>query len=87
MRHLKLRKRLLMSAVARNLGLVMRKLLGFGTARSLQATGGLAALVQIAWLVMERPYVIWRALIRVSSGGRKFRGCHAPIVTMGKRFG
>jgi transposase len=38
----KVRKRYLMSAVARNLGLVLRKLFGIGTARSLQGAGGLA---------------------------------------------
>jgi IS5 family transposase len=38
----KVRKRYLMSAMARNLGLVMRNLFGFGTARSLQAEGDLA---------------------------------------------
>ncbi len=39
----KVRKRYLMSAVARNLGLLMRHLVGIGTARSLQAAGGLAS--------------------------------------------
>jgi transposase len=38
----KVRKRYLMSAVARNLGLVLRKLFGIGTARSLQGEGRLA---------------------------------------------
>lgn len=38
----KVRKRYLMSAVARNLGLVLRRLFGIGTARSLQGEGGLA---------------------------------------------
>jgi transposase len=38
----KVRKRYLMSAMARNLGLVMRALFGFGTARSLQGEGDLA---------------------------------------------
>jgi len=38
----KVRKRYLMSAMTRNLGLVMRSLFGFGTARSLQAEGDLA---------------------------------------------
>ena len=38
----KIRKRYLMSAVARNLGLVMRHLFGMGTARGLQAEGDLA---------------------------------------------
>lgn len=54
----KVRKRYLMSAVARNLGLVMRRLFGCGTARSLQAEGDLAeglcfALLTIAG-VMKR---------------------------------
>jgi transposase len=38
----KVRKRHLMSAMARNLGLVLRALFGIGTARSLQGEGGLA---------------------------------------------
>jgi transposase len=38
----KVRKRYLMSAMARNLGLIMRSLFGFGTARSLQGEGELA---------------------------------------------
>ena len=38
----KVRKRYLMSAMARNLGLVLRHLFGIGTARSLQAEGGFA---------------------------------------------
>jgi len=38
----KVRKRYLMSAMARNLGLVLRHLFGIGTARSLQGRGGLA---------------------------------------------
>ena len=38
----KVRKRYLMSAVARNLGLVMRHLFGMGTARGLQSAGDLA---------------------------------------------
>lgn len=38
----KVRKRYLISAVAHNLGLVLRKLFGIGTARSLQGKGGLA---------------------------------------------
>ncbi len=50
----KVRKRCLISAVARNLGLVMRALFGIGTPRALQsegtADGGLAALMQLAWL-------------------------------------
>ena len=50
----KVRKRYLMSAMARNLGLVMRRLFGFGTARSLQAEGDLADTLYFAWLAMQR---------------------------------
>ena len=50
----KVRKRYLMSAVARNLGLVMRAVFGIGTARSLQAEGGLSLLWQTPWLTANR---------------------------------
>jgi transposase len=39
----KVRKRYLISAMAHNLGIMMRRLFGMGTARSLQTAGGLAA--------------------------------------------
>ena len=45
----KVQKRYLIAAVARNLGLVMRKLFGIGTPRGLQAEGGLVVLVWLAW--------------------------------------
>jgi transposase len=45
----KVQKRYLIAAVARNLGLVMRKVFGMGTARGLQAAGGLVCLVLFAW--------------------------------------
>ena len=45
----KVRKRYLISAVARNLGLIMRALFGIGTARSLQAEGGSSAPSYISW--------------------------------------
>jgi len=50
----KVRKRHLIAAMTRNLGLVMRKLFGFGTPRSLQGKYGLATLVQLAWLLIRR---------------------------------
>jgi len=46
----KVQKRYLIAAVARNLGLVMRKVFGMGTPRGLQAEGGLVCLVLFAWL-------------------------------------
>ena len=49
----KVKKRYLMSAVARNLGLVMRALFGIGTARSLQQAGDLLALVQFTWFYTQ----------------------------------
>ncbi len=57
----KVKKRYLMSAVARNLGLVMRALFGIGTARSLQQAGDLLALVQFTW------FYIWGILRRIES--------------------
>lgn len=46
----KVQKRYLIAAVARNLGLVMRKLFGIGTPRGLQAEGGLFLFVRFARL-------------------------------------
>ena len=46
----KVQKRYLIAAVARNLGLVMRKLFGIGTPRGLQAEGGLFVFVWFACL-------------------------------------
>ncbi len=48
-----MRKRYLISAMSRNLGLVMRSLFGFGTARSLQAEDGLADNLYSAWFDMQ----------------------------------
>lgn len=57
----KVRKRYLMSAMSRNLGLVMRSLFGIGTARSLQAEGSLADSWQFALFNM------WRVLRHLSA--------------------
>jgi transposase len=51
----KVRKRYLMSAMAHNLGIMMRRLFGMGTARSLQADGGLAAVLHTALFVVLKP--------------------------------
>jgi transposase len=50
----KVRKRWLMQGAARNLGLVLRKLFGIGTARALQDAGRLALRVYVAWLIAWR---------------------------------
>jgi hypothetical protein len=49
----KVNKRYLIQVAARNLGLLLRKLFGVGTAKSLQGLAGLACLLQmiVAWLV------------------------------------
>ena len=39
--------------MARNLGLVMRRLFGIGTARSLQAAGDLADSLYFAWFAIQ----------------------------------
>ena len=46
----KVQKRYLIAAVARNLGLIMRKVFAMGTPRGLQAEGGLVFSVCLAWL-------------------------------------
>ena len=46
----KVQKRYLIAAVARNLGLIMRKVFAMGTPRGLQAEGGLVSSVCLAWL-------------------------------------
>jgi transposase len=50
----KVQKRYLIAAVARNLGLVMRKLFNMGTARGLQAEGGPVCVASFAWFNMHR---------------------------------
>lgn len=53
----KVRKRHLIAALARNLGVMMRALFGMGTPRGLQQQGqaddGLATLVRLAWLAVK----------------------------------
>ena len=51
----KVQKRYLIAAVARNLGLVMRKLFGIGTPRGLQAEGGLFVFVQFVCFHIYEP--------------------------------
>jgi len=57
----KVRKRYLVSALARNLSVMMRTLFGMGTARSLQPQGGdeggLAALLHLAWLAIPTSWI------------------------------
>jgi transposase len=57
----KVRKRYLISAMARNLGLLMRALFGIGTARSLQGEGELADALYVALLhvlnALTRPWM------------------------------
>jgi len=65
----KVKKRYLMSAMARNLGLVMRSLFGFGTSRSLQAEGGLADDLYFAWLNMQN--ALKRLFATINRAGQK----------------
>jgi transposase len=46
----KVQKRYAIAAMARNLGLLMRKVFGIGTPRGLQAAAGLASLALFAWI-------------------------------------
>jgi transposase len=63
----KVQKRFLLTAAARNLGLIMRRLLGRGTPRGLAALLDAARLLQTAWLH------IWRSM-------RSYRGYWRLIV-------
>ena len=55
----KVQKRYLIAAVARNLGLLMRKVFGIGTPRGLQAEGGLVLLVSFARFHIHRLLHRW----------------------------
>jgi transposase len=56
---MKIQKRYLIAAVARNLGLIMRKLFAMGTARGLQAEGGLASSACFALLHIRHDLRRW----------------------------
>ena len=71
----KVRKRYLMSAMARNLGLVMRSLFGFGTARSLQTEGDLACGLYFAWINMQD--AMKRMCAAINHVGLKMADCYA----------
>jgi transposase len=55
----KVQKRYLLAAVARNLGLIMRKVFAMGTPRGLQAEGGLVSSVCFAWLHVHHDVRRW----------------------------
>jgi transposase len=56
------RRRWLIQAAARNLGLILRKLFGVGTARSLQAAAGAVYCLQLAVFALWRPKgLLWNA--------------------------
>jgi len=63
----KVTKRYLIQAAARNLGLILRALLGVGTARSLQGLRGLAALVQLIASFVQRLLAACTALTAPTS--------------------
>jgi transposase len=54
----KVQKRYLIAMAAHNLGLIMRKVFGIGTARGLQAAGSLVSFVCLAWLHVR--HTLWR---------------------------
>jgi transposase len=78
----KVRKRHLIAALARNLGVMMRALFGMGTPRGLQEEGqaddGLAALLRLAWLAV-RPLRTAAAMLRTTMTAL----CHAGANRVG----
>lgn len=55
----KVQKRYLIAAVARNLGLVMRKVFGIGTARGLQGEGGLVCFALLVCFYIHKSVSCW----------------------------
>jgi transposase len=55
----KVQKRYLFAAVARNLGLILRKVFGIGTPKGLQAAGGLVSSVCFAWFHLRHRLQRW----------------------------
>ena len=55
----KVQKRYSIAAMARNLGLLMRKVFGIGTPRGLQAAGGFASLALLVWIHIHRRLARW----------------------------
>ena len=68
----KVQERYLIAAVARNLGLVMRKLFGIGTPRGLQAEGGLVTLVRFAWFHITESVHPWYRDLKLPDVHREF---------------
>jgi hypothetical protein len=62
----KVQKRYLIAAVARNLGLVMRKLFGIGTPRSLQVEGGLSVSVRLVCFHIYNLLNRWPCVLKSS---------------------
>jgi transposase len=60
----KVRKRYLLSAAARNLGLILRTLFGMGTPRGLQTEGGGASLAQLTSLMIQELRIALRGACR-----------------------
>lgn len=77
----KVRKRYLIAALARNLGLVMRAVFGIGTPRGLQSEGsaadGLAAPLQVAWLARQMSQSAQAALHTLAALFRRPAATHA----------
>jgi transposase len=72
----KISKRYLMQVAAHNLGLVMRRLFGIGTPRSLQ--GGLGGVFLVLWAVRRRVWQLSRPLEKpwnLTSGDSRSQHC------------
>ena len=63
----KVTKRYLLQAVARNLGLILRKLFGMGTPRGLQPEGALAAVVHLIAFTPRLTWPVYSAIRRLSA--------------------
>lgn len=78
----KVTKRYLLQAAARNFGLILRKLFGMGTPKSLQTEGALTALVQFIVIVVQRASVIQSAIRQTNSALGRVVSTRAGVYTL-----
>jgi len=76
---LKVTKRYLLQAAARNLGLILRKLLGMGTPKGLQPEGTLAAFVHFILLATQPVFIVQRGTYRPSTALVRFLSRGAAV--------
>ncbi len=78
----KVTKRYLLQAVARNLGLILRKLFGMGTPRGLQPEGALAEFAYLIAFALRLTWPVYSAIGRLSAPHTHFKPGSAAIYAL-----